>query len=504
MKTDPFWQDGAEVVFSGPDVPGEGEHKVMDMIRSEKESDSTYYPGKFRHCMYGLDADLIMLSLVTHEPFFVLLREKISSRRKQNKDSMTYSKEDFECLEVSTLRQMLKQHFRKLNYEISKLTSQSTLSSSSSSTTTSLSSSATSSSSSANPNPNPSIPIDPSSYSSSAVTWTSEFDLDRVIDDFVFMCFFVGNDFLPCMPHLDIADGSLNLMMNTYRDMLPSLGGYLTRRDSIHLPRVELFIQEIARREPLYFQQRAIDEKDPGYSAAGYRDHYYKIKFGIEPGDEDSIRKIVQAYVEGLYWVLTYYHLGCGSWTWYYPYLYGPLASDLVDLAAFDMVFPRGRPFTPLLQLLSVLPPQSGSFLPPSYEMIMSDPQSPLVDYYPKDFVVDANGKKNSWECVVCIPFIKEDVLVTAINGINHRTTLSETERIRNVPGQQHHFHPKKSPSLVKSSSSPSKATSDSRWGNALVDARRKNNNNNADSRRRPAYKPTKSSQDTIGKRKYE
>ena len=59
--------------------------------------------------------------------------------------------------------------------------------------------------------------------------------------------------------------------------LLCSVGGYLTRRDSIQLPRVELFIQEIARREPLYFQQRAIDEKDPGYSAAGYRDHYYKV-----------------------------------------------------------------------------------------------------------------------------------------------------------------------------------------------------------------------------------
>jgi hypothetical protein len=97
METDPFWQSGAEVVFSGPDVPGEGEHKVMDMIRLEQEKGKGN-KNQFRHCMYGLDADLIMLSLVTHEPFFVLLREKIS-KRKQNKDAMSYSPEDFELLQ---------------------------------------------------------------------------------------------------------------------------------------------------------------------------------------------------------------------------------------------------------------------------------------------------------------------------------------------------------------------------------------------------------------------
>ena len=90
-----------------------------------------------------------------------------------------------------------------------------------------------------------------------------------------------------------------------------------------------------------------------------------QTKFGIVPGDEASIRAIVQSYLEGLYWVLTYYHQGCGSWTWFYPYLYAPLASDLVGLGELKAHFEPGRPFTPLMQLLSVLPPQSGTIIFP-------------------------------------------------------------------------------------------------------------------------------------------
>jgi 5'-3' exonuclease len=87
--------------------------------------------------------------------------------------------------------------------------------------------------------------------------------------------------------------------------------------------------------------------------------YFLQSKFGISPGDEASIRRVVTSYIEGLAWVATYYHAGCGSWTWYYPYLYAPLASDLVDLSSVPLTFDGGRPFTPLLQLLSVLPPQS-------------------------------------------------------------------------------------------------------------------------------------------------
>jgi len=67
MKEDAAWQ-GVQVIFSGAEVPGEGEHKIMLYIRNLKAQPD--YNPNLRHVLYGLDADLVMLSLVSHEPHF--------------------------------------------------------------------------------------------------------------------------------------------------------------------------------------------------------------------------------------------------------------------------------------------------------------------------------------------------------------------------------------------------------------------------------------------------
>ena len=156
---------------------------------------------------------------------------------------------------------------------------------------------------------------------------------------------------------------------------------------------------------------------------------YYKEK--LECKDDADRKMVVFKYVEGIQWVMNYYYKGVASWGWFYPYHYAPRISDLQGLPEMKFEFEIGQPFKPFQQLMGVLPAASGEHIPAAYRDLMTDPNSPILDFYPQDFIQDMNGKKQEWEAVVKIPFIDEKRLLKAMDAREHRLTAEEQDRNR-------------------------------------------------------------------------
>lgn len=119
-------------------------------------------------------------------------------------------------------------------------------------------------------------------------------------------------------------------------------------------------------------------------------------------------------------------------------YILGPMLSDLVDLEnLLEQVNFEGRlgsPLRPFQQLMGCMPPSQARHIPESYRWLMTDPKSPIIDFYPKSFTIDMNGKRWPWEAVALLPFIDSTRLLAAYDKIDD-ISLTEHERLRNSVG---------------------------------------------------------------------
>lgn len=170
--------------------------------------------------------------------------------------------------------------------------------------------------------------------------------------------------------------------------------------------------------------QKKYDEKFDAW-----KNDYYKSKFDWDRSNEEELRKLTENYVQGLQWVLYYYYRGVASWPWYYGYHYSPMISDVKRGLKADINFRLGQPFKPFQQLMGVLPDRSKSIVPKAYHPLMTNEDSPIIDFYPRDFTLDMNGKKQDWEAVVKIPFIQEDRLLKAMATKENDLTPDEKQR---------------------------------------------------------------------------
>ena len=161
---------------------------------------------------------------------------------------------------------------------------------------------------------------------------------------------------------------------------------------------------------------------------------YYK-KLELKTIDQDSLNALTISFIEALQWNLFYYYIGCQDWRWYYSYHYAPYVSDMIKLDFKELKFNfdyNNKPLLPFEQLLAVLPAASKHFLPASYQNAMCSKE--LIDYYPTEFKLDLNGKKQIWEAIILIPFIEGKKLQKASAIANQNLTEEEIQRNKHGP----------------------------------------------------------------------
>ncbi|KAJ3272974.1 5'-3' exoribonuclease 2 [Terramyces sp. JEL0728] len=130
--------------------------------------------------------------------------------------------------------------------------------------------------------------------------------------------------------------------------------------------------------------------------------------------------------------------LGVQSWKWYYPYHYSPFASDFTSIGDLKIEFEKSQPFKPIEQLMGVFPAASKDHIPKPFHFLMTDPESEIIDFYPKEFPIDLNGKKYLWQGVALLPFIDADRLLQAVEPLYSQITPEE--HCRNTLGNEYLF----------------------------------------------------------------
>jgi len=282
--------------------------------------------------------------------------------------------------------------------------------------------------------------------------------------DFVFISFFIGNDFLPCLPTMDIMDGFYEHFFSAYRHFFNKRKKHLIYSA---LPKryekkeygflgclwdeLILFLTIFSHDEKKWYEDRYNDPRhsffpDPlilrflntdknqfhHLHFIDYKKEYYKEKFTLSSSSGNHEKLISKEYIKGMIWNLNYYYHSIPDWCWYYSYNHAPYLSDIMcflkSTRTFSLVFnfQLNKPIDPICQLLLILPPTSCDLLPPCFQTLFLE----KPDSFPQSIQIDVTGKKKEWEGIVCLPPVPFDFVLEYYKSKKNK--LNESEKKRN------------------------------------------------------------------------
>jgi len=380
------------IIVSGSNQVGEGEHKIYDFIR--KNTQKHLYETTV---IYGLDADLIMLSLnhLPISPKIYLFRE--TPNFIQSIDSSLEPEADY-FLDI------------------------------------------------------PELSIAIMNYMNNGLMFTHDIQRNKMYD-YIFLCFFLGNDFLPHFPALNIRTGGIDKLLNAYKATIGLTDECITDGNVIYWKNLRKIIQFLANLEEQYIitedrsrkykEQRGMANTTPeekfrhfentpiherelekyiNPTKSYWQKRYYKALFMIHTDTNDEQKKdIATNYLQGLEWTMKYYTTGCPDWRWRYKFNYPPLLQDLLKyIPIFNTEFvphKQQHPVTELTQLCYVLPRNSLNLLPEQLKTVLLKKHN---DWYKTDCNFIWAYCKYFWESHVEMNDIDINELENFITAYKH------------------------------------------------------------------------------------
>jgi len=367
-----------KIIFSSSSEPGEGEQKIYDYIKLNNIDSNI---------IYGLDADLIMLSLISNSKKIYLLRETTEYNIENVESEYIY-------LNINKLKKNIINKIKPKHYNINN---------------------------------------------------------ETLINDYIFICFCIGNDFIQHTPSINIRYNGLEDLLDTYSNLSDKYNGlfYLTdinKTEIINIKYFKEFIKELSitennrlkkilnirRRQEKKFKSiyhknsdkmrvinhkpiifRSVEKKifsnlddwkKKYYMETIFHKEYDEKIFPIyEPILNFKIKDMTKTYLESLKWTLHYYFRGCIAWRFSYNYYYAPSFVDVYDyLKDIDKIDIKldNKPYTCSEQLNMVLPKESFNLIKDKDKMKIN------VSMYPEDPKESYLLKRYLWECNPILPHL--------------------------------------------------------------------------------------------------
>ena len=410
-----------EVIFNDWSNTGEGEHKIFEHLAAHPPAPDT------KTIVYGLDGDLIMLSLASRVHNIFLIREAYEyGQYSFEHEGYPYLFLDVDCLKSSLVIETAKKRI-------------------------------------------------------GTTAHMPDHHMLRFVDDYVVLMMLLGNDFMPKVHWISIKNNGHEILLSQYFqvqngisqvDMETDVGWLFNRTTGqINLGFLQEIFARLARQEdtlarkfiddrarkhipiPQNCTERERQQLMMDYLPMQYlnieasirvgepkwRGRYYRTCLDM-PGTPENIGQIAEAYIRTLIWNANYYVGRCQSWEWFYPYDYAPTLADVYyfikDMKSLASAFkwPETHPIDSQVLLFMVLPVASSGLMARAVGTKLTDTHTtdPLLKvYFPVSYPINLVLHSKYYECSPRIPHMP---IKYAADFVKH-LGLSPSEQSRNEAG---------------------------------------------------------------------